>query len=52
MYTTIYIRVYIYYTYICIYIYILDPVGFISTCIGVRADGSARCSHAVVGSRV
>ncbi len=33
-----------------IYVCILEPVGFISTCIGVLADGSALCSHAVVGS--
>ena len=31
--------------------YIIEPVGFTYACISVRADGSAACAHAVVGSR-
>jgi hypothetical protein len=48
MYMTIYNYSCIHILYICMYI--VEAVGFIHTCIGVRADGSDVCAHAVVGS--
>ncbi len=49
IYVHVFVYIYVFTDIIHIYMYIIESVGVLSTCISVHTDGAAVCAHAVVG---